>query len=324
MAAAPPASGKSALHGRRRRNAVLIAVLVLAVLAWDSVYVVGQAAQGVVLRFGAPIAVVNPVGHPDPGLKFKLPLVDRVVLFDRRNQPLEAEQAEVAAQGRDRLSLDAGMRFRIVDPLRFYRTLGDEDAAQGRLQELLTSSLANVLGTASVQDIVGAGRDGLMQRARTVIAGAAKSSGLGIKVLDVQLLRIMPSPAGLQAIYRRMAAARQQEGADARAAGDEHKREITAEADKAAAAIRGAANGQAEQIRGAGEAKRAAIFTDAYGRDPDFAGFLREMQAYRETLGQGDTTIVMTPASAFLRGLDAGPDAPLRDPPAQSTKSSAR
>ena len=164
-----------------------------------------------------------------------------------------------------------------------------------------------MLGRASSQTGVSGPRDGLMQLARTDTERAAKAERLGVRILDVRLVRVGPSPAGAQEVDRRMRSERQQEAVQIRADGEQQKRSIMAQADKEAAILRGTANGQAEQIRGDAEAKRSAIFADAYGRDPEFAQFLRTMQAYRESLGQGDTTLVLSPQSAFLKGVEAGP-----------------
>lgn len=290
----------------RRIIAGLVGVFVAAVVAANTFYVVDQRKQAVVLSFGAPVRVVNGFQENDPGLKAKLPFVENVIYLDKRNQPLEADQEEVVASDQDRLIVDAFMRFRIYDPLQFYRTLGDEHTAADRLQRVLNSSLRQVLGSATSHDIIAGRREQLMQQTRADVAKQAKEARLGIEVTDVRLSRVDLPQTNEQAVFRRMETAREQQAAQIRSLGEQQKREIMADADKEVAITRGTAVGQGYQIRGDGDAKRAAIYAEAYGKDPAFARFYRTLQAYDGALGRGDTTMVLSPQSAFFSDFEKG------------------
>lgn len=290
----------------RKIIAGLIGVFVVAVIAANTLYIVDQRKQAVVLSFGAPVRVVNGFQENDPGLKAKLPFVENVIYLDKRNQPLEADQEEVVASDQDRLIVDAFMRFRIYDPLQFYRTLGDEHTAADRLQRVLNSSLRQVLGSATSHDIIAGRREQLMQQTRADVTKQAKDAQLGIDVTDVRLSRVDLPQANEQAVFRRMETAREQQAAQIRSLGEQQKREIMAGADKEVSITRGTAIGQGYKTRGDGDAKRAAIYAAAYGKDPAFARLYRTLQAYDGALGRGDTTMVLSPQSAFFNDFEKG------------------
>jgi membrane protease subunit HflC len=285
---------------------IAVAVVGLVVL-FNTFYVVDQRKQAVVLRFGEPVRVVNAFRDNDPGLKVKAPFLENVILLDKRNQPLEADQEEIIASDQERLVVDAFLRYRISDPLQFYRTLRDEHTANDRLERLVNSSLRQVLGTATSNEIVSGRRDALMQATRKDVANRARQSLLGIEVIDVRIKRADLPAANQQAVYRRMQTSRQQEAAQIRAVGEQQKREIMAEADRDVTVTLATATEQSSQLRGQGDAKRVAIFAAAYGRDPAFAAFFRTMQAYDGALASGDTTMILSPNSEFFRYYNNGP-----------------
>jgi modulator of FtsH protease HflC len=269
--------------------------LVLLVVLFNTVYVVGQTQQGLVLRFGEPIRVVNAGSANNPGLHLKAPFLEKVVLFDKRILSQEADQEEIITADQQRLVVDAFIRYRIEDPLQFYRTLRDEDRAQLRLDTLVTSSLRQILSSASQTDIVSSSRGALMLAARKDIATRAQQGRFGIRVLDLRIKRADLPEANRDAVFNRMRTAREQMAAQLRAEGERRKREIIAEARQ-----------KAGQIQGEGDAQRAVIFNNSFGRDPEFAAFYRSMQAYERGLGQGDTTMVLSPNSDFFRYFERG------------------
>jgi membrane protease subunit HflC len=278
----------------------------LLVVAFNTFYLVDQRKQAVVLRFGQPVRVVNGFRDNDPGLKLKVPFTEHVIRLDKRNQALEADQEEIIAADQDRLVVDAFLRYRILDPLQFFRTLRDERTANDRMIRLLNSSLRQVLGSASSRDIISGRRAELMRLARDDVARRARESRLGIEVIDVRIRRADLPQQNQQAVYRRMQTARQQQAAQIRAVGEQNKRQIIAEADREVAVTIGNANGAAQRISGDGDAKRAAIFGRAYGRNPGFAAFFRSLQAYDTALGRGDTAMVLAPNSEFFRYFEKG------------------
>ncbi len=290
----------------RSRNQLIaygaIAVVVLMVLA-NSLYVLDQRKQAIILRFGEPIRVVNA-----PGLRFKTPFVENVVLLDKRNQALEASQEEVIGADQQRLVVDAFVRYRINDPLQFYRTLRNEQNAASRLEPLTNSSLRQVLGTARSTDIISAKRGELMRLARDDMRRRAAESRLGVEILDLRIKRADLPTAAQEATFNRMQTARQQQAAQIRAVGEQNKRSIIAGADKEVAITLATATETAERVRGEGEGRRAQVFNAAYGRDAGFAAFYRSMQAYEASLGT-DTTMVLSPTSDFFKYFQRGPNA---------------
>ena len=278
------------------------------ILIFNTFYVVDQRKQAVVTRFGEPVRVVNAFRENDPGLKLKVPFFETVLMLDKRNQPLEAAQEEIIAADQQRLVVDAFLRYRISDPLQFYRTLRDERTAADRLERLVNSSLRQVLGRVTSSDIVAGRRDELMRATRADVTTRARQSQLGIEVIDVRVKRVdLPQQIQLS-VFRGMQTSRQQEAARRRAVGEQQKREIIAGADKEVAITLATATEEGEKARGEGDAKRAAIFAQAYGKNPSFAAFYRAMQAYDGALGQGDTTMILNPSSDFFRYFEKGPN----------------
>jgi len=252
--------------------------------------------------------VVNAPGENNPGLHVKDPFLENAVLFDKRIQLLDTNQeAEVLASDQRRLLVDAFLRYRISDPLQYYKTLRDDQTAQDRLDRMVTSSLREVLGTATSTDIISGRRDQLMAQAKAEVTGQAKASRLGIDVIDLRIKRADLPGINEAAIFRRMQTNRQQEAERITAIGEQHKLEIMAEADKEVQVTLATAQQEAESTKGQGDSKRSVIFAESYGRDPKFAAFYRSLQAYEAALGQGDTTMVLSADSDFFKYFKNGP-----------------
>lgn len=284
----------------------ILALGVVIVLA-NSLFVVEQREEAIVLRFGQPVRVIHRPAAGGAGLNFKQPFVENVVKFDRRNLGMEADQEEVISRDQQRLVVDAFLRYRISDPLQYYRTLRDERTAQDRLERLVNSSLRQVLGQIDQSDIISGQREQLMQRSKADVAKRAKESRLGIEVIDFRIKRADLPAANQASVYRRMQTQRQQIAAQYRAEGEQRKREIMATADKEVAITLADAQQIGETTRGEGDAQRTRIFAQAYGKDPSFAAFYRSMLAYEAGLGQGDTTLVLSPDSDFFKYFERGP-----------------
>ncbi|MFI4965388.1 MAG: protease modulator HflC [Caulobacterales bacterium] len=285
----------------------VIAVVVLIVLA-NTLFVVEQREEAIVVRFGDPVRVIHAPGHGGAGLNVKIPFMEDVVPFDRRNQALEADQEEIVDGNQERLVVDAFLRYRISDPLQYYRTLRDEHTAQDRLERLVNSSLRQVLGSSTTADIISGRRDQLMQQSKLDVERRAKESRFGIDVIDLRIKRVDLPAANQASVFRRMQTQRQQIAAQTRAQGEQQKREIMAAADKEVAITLATAQKEGETTRGEGDAQRTRIFAEAFGKDPSFAAFYRSMQAYEAGLGQGDTTLVLSPDSAFFKYFEQGPN----------------
>ncbi|WP_332768394.1 protease modulator HflC [Phenylobacterium sp.] len=272
-------------------------------------FIVDQRKQAVIVRLGEPVRVINAPGSPAPGLKIKVPFAENVVLFEKRNLAIEAAQEEITASDQNRLVVDAFVRYRISNPLLYYRTLRDEQTASDRIERLVNSSLRQVLGSATAPEIISGRRGALMAQTKADVATRARSSRLGIEIIDVRIKRADLPPQIQESVYRRMQTSRQQEAARIRSQGEQEKREIIAGADKEVAITLATARQEAETTRGEGDALRTRLFAQSYGRDPAFAAFYRSMQAYEASLGQGDTTMVLSPDSAFFKYFERGPNA---------------
>jgi membrane protease subunit HflC len=294
------------MRGRRFTVYAILAIAVLIVLA-NTLFVVEQRQQAIVVRFGEPVRVINAPGKPGAGLNFKTPFLENVIRFDRRNISLEAQQEEIIASDQERLVVDSFIRYRIADPLLFYRTLRDERTAADRIERLVNSSLRQVLGSATSDEIISGRRGQLMQQARADVTRRAQASRFGIQVIDLRIRRADLPAQNQAAVYRRMQTNRQQVAAQTRALGEQQKREIIASADREVAITLATAQELGETTRGQGDAQRTRIFADSFGKDPGFAAFYRSMQAYEAGLGQGDTTLVLSPDSAFFKYFERGP-----------------
>ena len=279
---------------------MLVAALALGVAASTAVYQVDQGQQAVVLRLGRPVAVVDA-----PGLHLKWPLAERVARLDGGPQTLQADPRAMPSADGAEVSVGGQMRYRIVDPLRFYTTAGGTEDADARLQPLLAAALSEALGHARADDIV-ADRDAPALDA-ALLAMRRRTASLGIAVDEVGVRTAELSTADTQAVYVRMAAEAARQAAAIRADGARRREAVLADADRAAGAIRGDGEGEVLRIRGQGDARRMAVLGAAYAKDPAFARYFRQLEAYENTLTQGDATLLLTPDNAFLRDFARGP-----------------
>jgi modulator of FtsH protease HflC len=271
--------------------AVLLAALIV---LYGSVFTVYQTDQAIVVRLGQPIRVVT-----EPGLNFKVPLLESVISVEKRIVDLENPAQEVITSDQKRLVVDAFARYRINDALKFYQTIGAIEGANARLSTLLNSALRRVLGEATTTDVVRDKRAQLMGQVRTQLENEAQS--FGVAVVDVRIRRADLPEQNSQAVYQRMQTERQREAAEFRAEGSQRSQEIRAKADRDVTVLIAEAQSKGEQTRGEGDAERNRIFAEAYGRDPDFFTFYRSMQAYESGLRSNDTRMVLKPDSDFFR-----------------------
>jgi membrane protease subunit HflC len=295
----------------RRLLIILGLVLAAVVLAANTFFIVDQRQQVVVVNLGEPVRVINEPGHYDPGLKMKAPFIESVVLLDKRNQSIDARREEVISADQQRLVVDAFVRYRISNPLEFYRTLRSETNAAGLIEPLINSSLRQVLGSATASDIIRDKRDALMAQTLADVRTRAAASHFGIDVIDVRIKRADLPSANQQAVFQRMKSNLEQQAAQIRAVGEQNRREVVAEADKEVTVTLAAANAQAYETEGEGDAQSAKIFAASFGKDPRFAAFYRSMNAYETALidPNNPTTMVLSPTSDFFKYLEKGPDA---------------
>ena len=271
-----------------------IVVAALIILTLSAAFIVDQREQVLVLQFGDPKRVIQ-----EPGLNFKIPFIQQVVRFDKRLLDYDNAPEEVIASDQKRLVVDAFARYHIVDPLKFYQTVGSEMLLRPRLGSAINSTLRQVLGTAPLQQVVSEKRGSLMLDIRNIVRREA--STFGIQVEDVRIKRADLPDENSEAIYRRMQTERQQEAAELRAKGAEEAQKIRAEANRQKVVIVAEAERDSQILRGDGEGEMNRIFAEAFGRDPEFFSFYRSMQAYEAALGADDTTMVLSPDSDFFK-----------------------
>lgn len=282
-------------------------VFAIGVLLANTFFIVDQREQVVVVNLGEPVRVINPPGAYDPGLKLKIPFVESLVTLDKRNQVIEARQEEVISADQQRLVVDAFVRYRIANPLQYYRTLRNETIAADRLEPLINSSLRQVLGAATANEIISQRRDALMAETLADVRRRAARSRLGIEVVDLRIKRADLPAANQQAVYQRMRSNLQQQAAQIRAVGEQNRREVVADADKQVTITLATATEESFTTRGAGDGESARLFASSFGKDPSFAAFYRSMQAYEGSFADGDTTLILSPDSDFFKYFKKGP-----------------
>jgi membrane protease subunit HflC len=273
---------------------ILPAIVVAAVLFFQSVIIVQEINQAIVLQFGDPKKIITKAG-----LNFKIPFIQNVVYLDKRVLNLDNPPEEVIASDQKRLIIDAITRFQITDPLKFYISVGNERVARSRLSTIINSRIRGVLGTQDLATLLSTERTKQMTIIRNDVNEEAK--GFGIKIIDVRIKRADLPPANSDAIYKRMQTERQREAKEFRAQGAEIAAKITSTADKDVTVLLANAKKQSEIMKGEGDGQRNKIFADAFGKDPQFFAFYRAMQAYETALIGGETSLVLSPDSAFFK-----------------------
>jgi len=273
----------------------LLPVLVLAgLVTYLSLFTVKEINQAIVLQFGDPKKVIA-----EPGLQVKIPFIQNVVFIDRRILSLDPAPEEVIASDQKRLIVDAYARFKIVDPLKFYISVGDERVARSRLATIINSRLRSVLGKQSLATLLSEDRSKQMAIIQEGVNIEAEK--FGIKIIDVRIKRADLPQANSEAIYKRMQTEREREAKEFRAKGAEMAVTITSTADKEVTVLLANAKKQSEIMKGEGDGQRNKIFAQAFGKDPEFFSFYRAMQAYEKALIGGDTSLILSPDSDFFK-----------------------
>lgn len=281
------------------RTLVLIIGAVALFVGLQSVFTVNEREQALVLQFGEPVRAVNSPIDPDPGLHFKAPFINDVLIFEKRNVEFDMRPEEIQASDQVRLVVDAFLRYRIVDPLRFYQTVRNEAGAELRLRSIMDDSLRGVIASIPSQDVISGQRAALMERVQSAVEVQVANQNLGIEVIDVRILRADLPQQIADRVFQRMRSEREQEAARIRAEGDQQATEIRADADRQATIIEAEARAESERIRGEGDAQRNSIYAAAYNRDTEFFAFYRSMQSYERAVQEG-TPIVIPPDSEFF------------------------
>ncbi|SHK09679.1 membrane protease subunit HflC [Roseomonas rosea] len=279
-----------------RVTALAVLFVLVVVTAASSLFTVHQTQQVLITQFGEPKRVIR-----EPGLHVKLPFIQSVIALDRRLLDYEASGEELILADQRRLIVDSFTRFRITDPLLFFQTVGvAENGIRGRLASIVSSALRRVLGNERLLAVLSADRLRIMNEIRDQVNQEAKSFGIAVE--DVRIRRADLPEENTQAVLSRMQSERERVAREARAEGAEQGARIRAAADRDRTVLLAEATAEADILRGQGEQEAIRVFADAFQRDPEFFGFWRSMQAYREAFSEGgETRLLLSPESEFFR-----------------------
>lgn len=268
---------------------------ILGIGAYGALFTVDQTQQALVIQFGEPKRTIQ-----EPGLAFKLPFIQDVVYYEKRVLSLIPQDAEeVILSDQKRLQVDAYARYQIQDPLLFFQTVRNELGARGRLEAIIDSSVRRALGRETLGSILTGQRNDITRSIGDEVNQSVSS--LGIKIIDVRLRRADYPEATSQNIFNRMKSEREREAKEFRATGEEEAQKIRADAEKTRTVIISEAKREAQETRGAGDSKAIRIYADSFGQDADFFAFYRSMEAYRNSMKDNDTSMVISPTSSFFR-----------------------
>ncbi len=278
--------------------AAVIGVLAVLLVASGALFTVHQTQQALVLQFGEPKRVIA-----QPGLHFKVPLVQDVYYYDSRILDLDPQGQDMSLVDQRRINVDSFARYKIVDPLKFYQTVLTETAFRDRFANILNGSVRDALGRADLSDLLGDKRQSVMDEITKAVSRRAEE--FGIKVVEVRIGRTELTADTTQATYNRMRSDRMAEAADFRGRGQEQKSRIEADADRERTVILAEGEKQSQTLLGEGEAESRKILNAAQGKDAEFYSFFRAMEAYRAALGDG-STMVLSPDSEFFKYFNRG------------------
>jgi membrane protease subunit HflC len=290
----------------RLLSIVVVLVLVVTFVASQFLFIVGEREQALVLQFGEPIKTVT-----ESGLAFKLPIVQNVTRFDKRTLSSDAPPQEYLTADKKRLVVDHVTRWRIVEPLTFFKAVRTESGARARLDDIVFSELRRELATVEFVDVISDERENIMNR--VAVSAREKASEFGIDVVDVRTKRADLPEEVEQSVFNRMRAERDRESSLFRAEGEEQANIIRAQADRSSTVILAEGYREAEIIRGEGEAEAIRIFADALSQDAEFYSFMRRLQSYGEILKVGDRLIIPSDAAFFRYLIESDAPANLDD-----------
>ncbi len=271
---------------------IVVAVVMSYRLAF---FKVGQWEMALVLQLDKPVKTVY-----DPGLYWKIPLLQNVMRFEKRLLEYDAAPRELITRDKQQLQVDNFSRWRIVDPLKFYQTVRSEAEAQSRLDDIIYSNLREVIGRTKQSEVVSGDREAILSQVTN--DSHVRAASYGIQVVDVRIKRTDLPAKNEQNVFSRMRTERERQAKKFRAEGDEEARKIRSQAERERRVLLAEATRKADLIRGEGDALAVEIYAKAYQRDESFYEFTRTLEAYRNTLGER-TSLVLTPSSEFLRLL---------------------
>lgn len=278
----------------KKTKKLLFLATALMLIFLSTVFVVDQRQQVLILQFGEPVRLIT-----KPGIKFKIPLLQNAVFFDKRIIDLSIAEQEVIASDQKRLIINAFAKYQIIDVLKFYTTVHNSYGLANKLSGIFDSSLRQIIGEVTLSELLTENRGMIMAKIKEVLSN--ESEIFGIKIVDVRIMRADLPRENSDAIFARMQTEREKEAREIRAKGAEEGDKIRAEADKQKTIILAEAKKQSDLTRGSGEAKATKIYADSYGRDPEFADFYRSMEAYSKSMQSDKTKMVVSPDGEFFK-----------------------
>ena len=272
------------------------ALVFIIIIVFNAIFIVRQTEQTLILQFGDPIRVIQ-----KPGLNIKIPIVQNAIFYDIRIIEFDAEVEEVILSDQKRLLVDAFVRYKIIDPLKFYQTVGNENGFKARVTGLLSGSLRRVLGSNPLEVVLSQDRRGLMDKILDSIN--LEADDFGVSMIDVRIKRADLPKANSEAIYGRMRAEREKEARQFRAEGAEEAQRIRSKADKERTVILAEAQKKSQTLKGEGDGEAAKIYANTFSQDKDFFAFYRSMEAYKKAFQEGDDepTLILSPDSDFFK-----------------------
>ena len=271
---------------------VIIAIIIL----FNALFIVRQTQQTLILQFGDPIRIIQ-----KPGLNIKIPLIQSAIYYDVRILEFDAEVEEVILSDQKRLLVDAFIRYKIVDPLKFYQAVGNENGFKARVTGLLSGSLRRVMGGDPLEVVLSQDRTSLMEKIQEGIN--LEAVNFGVSIVDVRIKRADLPKANSEAIFGRMRAEREKEARQFRAEGAEESQKIKAKAEKNKVIIVAEAKKKSQIIKGLGDEQAVRIYANAFNKDKEFFAFYRSMEAYKQAFleGEDDPTLILSPDSDFFK-----------------------
>lgn len=294
---------------------IMLVALAIGIIALSqSVYIVDQREQAIVLQLGAPVGDIK-----GPGLHFKIPVVQDVRMFDRRilsvdprpeqmvvSSTLRPEDTSDETQGLGNVSgepiiVDTFARYKIIDPLMFMKTLRTITEANDRIEAIVNESTRNALGNTTLAVLLSAQREAVMQKILDRVNNTIAEDDFGIEIVDIRIVRADLTPALRQSTVRRMISELKERATETRAKGEERALEIRSTAEKERAVLLAEAERDAQIMKGQGDEEAIRIYADAFNKDSEFYSFVRSMEAYKNTLADPDTRLILSPDSKFFQ-----------------------
>ena len=293
---------------------LIVAVIAIVVVYSATAFVIDQTEYAIKIRLGDPVSI-----YTEPGIRFRIPFITRIFAVDNRQLTYDADPGSIFTKDKKEMVVDNYAKWKVTDPLKFYRTMRSTTRAQARLDDIIYSQVRQVLGKHTLTEIVsgddheGASTSGVkdLEQAinlRTSILNEItrnareEAKEFGIEIVDVRIKRADLPPENSRAVYGRMEAERRRDAKRYRSEGEEQSLTIRSEANRDRVKLLAEAEKEAEKIRGVADATALTIYADAYGKDPEFFRFQRSHDAYRLTLKQ-DTTLLMSSEREFFDSL---------------------